>query len=72
MLKELREAFNLTQDQLASEVGVDRTMISHIENGKARPSVNLAKKLGTKLNVEWSIFFKDGSENDSHGMEEVI
>lgn len=57
MLRTLREKAGLTQEELASLVGVQRTQITMIEIGKSRPSINTAKKLGEVLNVDWTIFF---------------
>jgi|GEM_PF-6089627 transcriptional regulator with XRE-family HTH domain len=56
LIKERRNALNLTQKQLADLVGVDRTTISKIENG-IRPSVNCAKKIAQILGLDWTIFF---------------
>lgn len=58
-LKELRIAKGLTQEQLASECGVQRTTITMIEIGENKPSVELAKKLGKIFEVAWSDFFED-------------
>lgn len=58
-LKELRTAKGLTQEQVASECGVQRTTITMIELGENKPSVELAKRLGTIFNVAWSEFFED-------------
>ena len=58
-LKELRIAKGLTQEQLASECGVQRTAISNIEIGENKPSVELAKKLGVILDVAWYDLFED-------------
>lgn len=44
-LRELREKFNLTQEQLADRVGVSRQTIISIERGKYNPSLVLAFKL---------------------------
>ena len=58
-IKELRIAKGLTQEQLANECGVQRTTITMIELGENKPSVELAKKLGTIFDVAWSDFFED-------------
>ena len=58
-LKELRTAKGMTQEQLASECGVQRTTITMIEIGENKPSVELAKKLGKIFEVAWSDFFED-------------
>ena len=58
-LKELRTAKGITQEQLAKECEVQRTTITMIELGGNKPSVELAKKLGTIFDVAWSDFFED-------------
>lgn len=57
-IKELRIEKGFTQEQLASECGVQRTTITMIELGENRPSVELAKKLGEVLGVDWKVFFE--------------
>ena len=57
-IKELRTARGLTQEQLASECGVQRTTITMIELGENKPSVELAKKLGVIFEVDWKGFFE--------------
>lgn len=55
---DLRKKANLTQQNIADQVGVTRQMISAIENGDAEPSVNTAKALGNLLNFSWTLFFE--------------
>lgn len=50
MLKDLREAKGLTQEQLAESCGVKRNTISMIEIGVNKPSFDLALKLAKALN----------------------
>ena len=57
-LKELRTEKGYTQEELASKCDVLRTTISMIESGINKPSVELAKKLGEVLNVDWKGFFE--------------
>ena len=59
-LKKLRVAKSLTQERLAEECEVNRSTISMIEIGVNKPSVELAKKLGSIFNVDWTLFFEDG------------
>lgn len=59
-LKELRcKSNNLTQEQLAKQAGISRTMITEIENGNANPSVEVAKKIAAVLGIDWTRFFED-------------
>lgn len=57
ILKIIRVAKGMNQAQLADLAGVSRTAITSIEAGNNNPSVELAKKLGDILKVDWSIFF---------------
>ena len=41
-VKELRQKFNLTQEELARRVGVRRETIVFLEQGKYNPSLKLA------------------------------
>ena len=58
-LKLERVKKDLTQGKLAEKAGVVRQTISNIECGLTKPSVNLAKKLGEILEIEWTNFFDD-------------
>lgn len=59
-LKELRESFNLTQEELAGRVGVSRQTIISLEKGRYTPSLILAFKLAHvfDLKVEDIFFMK--------------
>ena len=57
-IKELRIAKGFTQEQLANECGVQRTTITMIELGENKPSVELAKRLGTIFEIDWKGFFE--------------
>ena len=59
-----REKKLLTQQQLADLVGVDRTLISKIENGAATPSVTTAKKIAAVLGFDWVKFFEDDGNDE--------
>lgn len=58
-LQKIRTDFGLTQEELAKRCGVVRQTIGEIERGQNKPSVELAKKLGQILNVDWTEFFSD-------------
>ena len=58
-LKKIRTEKGLTQDALSIACEVQRTTISMIETGENKPSVDLAKKLGKVLNINWTEFFED-------------
>lgn len=45
-IRELRTALGYTQEQLADAVGVNRTAVTHWENGLRHPSGSAEKMLG--------------------------
>ena len=48
-IKELRSRYDLTQDDLARQVGVRRETILCLEKGKYNPSLMLAHKIAKAL-----------------------
>jgi len=59
-IKELRAHFDLTQEELASLVGVRRETIVFLERGKYNPSLKLAHDIATvlKTTVDKLFLFK--------------
>lgn len=53
-LKKIRTKKDITQIEIARTLGVDRSFVSNIENGKANPTLstitNLANALGVPVN----------------------
>jgi transcriptional regulator with XRE-family HTH domain len=53
-LKEIRLDKGITQTSIAKALGVDRSFVSNIENGKTNPTLstitNIAKALGVSTN----------------------
>lgn len=53
-LKKIRSKKNITQTVLAENLGVDKSFISNIENGKTNPTLStitsIAKALGVSVN----------------------
>ncbi len=50
-LKEIRQQRGLTQESLAQAIGVTRQTVIAVEQGKFRPSVELALRLARELEV---------------------
>jgi len=48
-IKELRARYNMTQEDLAKQVGVRRETILFIEKGEYNPSLNLAHAIARAL-----------------------
>ena len=61
-LKDIRAQQNMTQQEVAKAANVDVTMISKIELGERRPSVEVAKKIASVLGFPWTRFFEDEDE----------
>lgn len=60
-MKELRARYDLTQEDLAKEVGVRRETILFLEKGKYNPSLQLAHKVAKalKTTIEKLFIFDD-------------
>jgi putative transcriptional regulator len=56
-IKEYRAKLNLTQDQLASLVGVRRETIVFLEQGKYNPSLKLAHDVAVALKTNINNLF---------------
>ncbi len=55
-VREFREKLNMTQEELARIVGMDKTSISKIENGKnieIRTAQRIAEGLRTTTDILW-------------------
>ena len=61
-LKDIRAQQNMTQQEVANAANVDVTMISKIELGERRPSVEVAKKIAAVLGFHWTRFYEDEDE----------
>ncbi len=58
LLKEFREKMGYTQEKLAEITGVDRSLISKYETGRAKPSPKVAKSIASILGFEWTLFYE--------------
>ena len=58
-VKALREKQGLSQEDLASKIGLTRSAVAMIENGSNKLTVDNAKKIGEVLRVDWKDFFID-------------
>ncbi|WP_394121965.1 helix-turn-helix transcriptional regulator [Planococcus donghaensis] len=63
-IKELRTSFGYTQEQLSEKLGVSRQTIISIENGRYKPSLELAYKIAKlfQLRIEDVFIFEKESE----------
>jgi transcriptional regulator with XRE-family HTH domain len=69
-VRDLRHVRNLSQRQLATRMGVPRTYISKIENGKAMPTLSSLDRLAKALQVDISTLLRDS--NTRHRDETAV
>jgi len=65
-VRDLRHVRNLSQRQLATRMGVPRTYISKIENGKAMPTLSSLDRLARALQVDISTLLRDAKGRHSN------
>ena len=51
MIKQARQALNMTQEQLAAAMNVSRQTVSHWENGRVQPDAETMARLSALLNL---------------------
>jgi transcriptional regulator with XRE-family HTH domain len=57
-IRTLRKELGLTQEDLAFEVGVNRSYMGFIERGERNPSLAMLKKIAKALEVSLSVLFQ--------------
>ena len=62
VIRKYRQEADLSQRELAREVGVTATYISHLENGRADPSISLFRKLASVFGMPAEVFFWEAVE----------
>lgn len=68
-----RRAKNLTQEQLAAQVGRTTEAISNIERAASLPPLDTLSQIGEALEVDLLIFLKgEGSEQQQRSRREAI
>lgn len=63
ILKNIREADEVTQEELGARINVSKQYISDLENGRRNPSIAMAKKLAIALGYP-DFFFVEPVFND--------
>jgi transcriptional regulator with XRE-family HTH domain len=64
-LRNLRSSQKVTQENLAVDAQVDRTVISDLERGKHNASVDLLDRLAIALSVDIANFFVEPPVDDT-------
>ena len=50
-IRQIRKEKNIPQIELAVEIGIDRSYLSEIENGRTNPSINILYAIADALHV---------------------
>ena len=56
-IKELRKYLSLTQEQFAKDLGVSRSIVSQIEIGKFKPTLETLTDIARLYNIDANYFF---------------
>ncbi len=60
-IKKIMQFYNMSATQFASEIGIQRSALSHIMSGRNKPSLDFMIKLKTRfdeINSDWLLFGK--------------
>ena len=66
-LKGIRREKGLSGAGLSALVGISQQHYNYIENGKRRPSVEVAKRIAAVLGFDWTRFYEDSAEETKGG-----
>ena len=75
-LEERRLKKGLRQEDVARAAGISRVAYTNIENGKRRPSPEVAQKIAKVLKFKWTLFFTEwkypgnSTDDDKQSKEE--
>lgn len=58
-LRAIRHEHKLTEATVSSRAGISQQYYNLIENGKRRPSVEVAKKIASVLGFPWTRFYEE-------------
>lgn len=70
-LKALRMQKGFTQQDVATKAAIERSYYTMIETGQRKPSVIVAKAIGSAMGFDWTIFFEDEG-NETKQKESVV
>jgi transcriptional regulator with XRE-family HTH domain len=65
MLKEKRLSMGLSHERLSAASGITRAAISHVENGKRKPSLLLCLKMANAMQISLADMLKKAEQKIS-------
>jgi transcriptional regulator with XRE-family HTH domain len=63
-LRLLREQHGLSHEQLARQLGIAKSYISHLENGKRKPGTEISIKIATYFGITVDALVRDELDLD--------
>ena len=66
-IKEARIKLGISQKEAADMVNVSQPAYSNIENGRRRPSPEVAQRIAKVLGFDWTLFFVDTEPDENAG-----
>lgn len=66
-IKEARIKLGISQKEAADMVNVSQPAYSNIENGRRRPSPEVAQRIAKVLGFDWTLFFVDSKPDEKAG-----
>ena len=71
MIRKLRKAHGLSQEELAEKVGISTTHMSHIETGNTKLSLPVFLDIAAALEVRTDDLLDSPAVTTSHALEEI-
>jgi transcriptional regulator with XRE-family HTH domain len=72
-VRKYRKAYNLSQEQLAEQIGISTTHLSHIETGNTKLSLPVLVRLADALNVHTDeLLYEQEKNSKSSAKEEIL
>lgn len=73
-IKLLRKSKNISQEQLASMLNINRNYLSRVETGKSEPSSSVLKNIATIFNIDLNslLDIKKSDEESAKKMEYIV
>lgn len=63
-LREVREEFGMSKRHLANLIGCDASFITHMENGRRKPSLETLEQISSALEIPMHLFILRAAEKE--------
>ena len=71
-IKELRKVKQLSQQEIADKIGIDRAQYSRVETGKTEPTITSLQKIAQALEVDIADFFKNDESYNINSYDKTM